>query len=146
MMPTLLEVPIVYLPAHSLLCEIAEPIVTAKGSPIELRRLRTAHPNCSQMCCIRVSTLWNLGNLQNLLPLGTGAEKLSWMTQSHRESWQAQIVCTVRKQKWCGKECIHRGRRESSVAQRTENRASQSTAYEDGTLGIADCVNGGARK
>lgn len=96
MMPTLLEVSIVYLPARSLVCEIAEPIVTAKVSPIELCRLHSPHPNSSQTCSIRVSPLQNLGNLQNLWPLGTGAEKLSWMTQNHRESWQAQILCTVR--------------------------------------------------
>lgn len=69
-MPTLLEVPIVYLPARSLLCEIAEPTVTAKGSPIELCRLHSPHPSSSQMCSIRVSTLWNLGEFTESVAIG----------------------------------------------------------------------------
>lgn len=58
-MPTLLEMSIMYLPASSLLlCEIADPIITAKGQPYmkDIDGTLPQPQEAAKMCLIRINT------------------------------------------------------------------------------------------
>lgn len=150
MVPTLWEFPAMYLSASSLLCEIDDPIVTAKRQPCVncIGCTVPPTPTAPRMCSIRLSTStwefeWGIYGIcshweQELKSghgggevMGSRSEPKFWVLEGSR----SDVVWSARRKG-----------RESSKWLRVQNiELSRSMAYKDGHV-IARWVNGRPRE